>query len=152
MEKLVLAQETSNIDNIDNSDMSSEVLREPEKKRRRIKAKKKFSSFSSDKDIADNNKENRWTQMKTLSAFPGIEQFVPVINEHIHTQFPIHKSTDNSKDILFNKTLINIAKNNDEDTNRQSKRKNFLEKILLLIGVKNSFQRMVWFYVKLIIY
>src|SRR5580765_1086643 len=47
MEKLIQAQDTSNIDN-DDTEMSSGEVRE-RKKRRRLKTKRKFSSSSEDK-------------------------------------------------------------------------------------------------------
>jgi len=79
MEKLVLAQDTSNIEN---TEISSNELRENKKKRRRIQAKKKVSSSevsSSEEDfLLQENKENRTTQNnKILPAFPQIEHFVP---------------------------------------------------------------------------
>lgn len=71
MEKLVLAEDTSNID------MSSDGLRLQAKKKRRLKAKKYLSS-SSDEDICYNNESNyvRQTPAKLLPVYPEIGDFV----------------------------------------------------------------------------
>lgn len=105
MEKLTLAQDTSNIDD---TEMSSEELREREKKRRRMKAKKRVSS-SSDEDFTDKENSLIITQSNTLPAFPTIEQFVPVGNRQIDKQSILHKDMCSSKNILPDKILINIA-------------------------------------------
>lgn len=71
MEKLILAQNTSNVDD---TGMSSEEIRERNKKRRRIKAKRKLSS-SEDEELIG-NKENYPTQNKKILPFPQLEKFV----------------------------------------------------------------------------
>lgn len=84
MEKLVLAEDTSNIDD---TDISSQELRERDKKRRRMKAKKKFSSSSSDDEFSGSeNKENNSTQLKTLPAYPAIDSYVSVVNGQMDKQ------------------------------------------------------------------
>lgn len=72
MEKLVLAEDTSNIE------VSSDELKKKNRKRRRDKAKKILSS-SSDEDICFNEDENNnasQTCTKLLSAYPKIGNFV----------------------------------------------------------------------------
>lgn len=74
LEKLVAAQDTSNIEN----DISSNELREKKKQKRRINAKRHFSS-SSDEE----NKENR-QKKKQLPALPHLQDFIsstPIINK-----------------------------------------------------------------------
>ncbi|KAM0734810.1 hypothetical protein ACS0PU_011629 [Formica fusca] len=71
MEKLILAQDTSNVDD---TGMSSEEIRERNKKRKRIKAKRKLSS-SEDEELIG-NKENYPTQNKKILPFPQLEKFV----------------------------------------------------------------------------
>lgn len=116
MEKLTLAQDTSNIDD---TEMSSEELRERDKKRRRMKAKKRVSS-SSDEDFADSeDKENCLikTPSKTLPAFPTIEQFLPVVNRQIDKQSILNK------DIMHICSSRNILP--DEITNKTNKSKQY---------------------------
>lgn len=56
MEKLILAQDTSNVDN---SDTSSEEKKERDKKKRHLKAKRKCISSSEDEELMPvANKEN----------------------------------------------------------------------------------------------
>lgn len=72
MEKLILAQDTSNVDN---SDTSSEEKKERDKKKRHLKAKRKCISSSEDEELMPvANKEN--VQKKKLPDFPNIETFV----------------------------------------------------------------------------
>ncbi|KAL6417365.1 hypothetical protein ACFW04_014542 [Cataglyphis niger] len=95
MKKLVLAQDTFNIEN---TEISSDESKEQRKKRRRIIAKKVSSSISKEDFLLKENKENRtFTQNKILPAFPQIEHFVPNqkskkrqldINEKCNIQFP----------------------------------------------------------------
>ncbi|KMQ89708.1 hypothetical protein RF55_10634, partial [Lasius niger] len=74
MQKLVLAQDTSNVDD---TDMSSGEVRERDKKRRRLNAKRKLSSSSEDEEsMAIANTENCETQNKKLPPFPQIEKFI----------------------------------------------------------------------------
>jgi hypothetical protein len=76
MEKLVLAQDTSNVDD---TGMSSEEIRERNKKRRRMKAKRTYNSSSSSSSSEDElvtNKENCPTQNKKLPLFPQIQNFI----------------------------------------------------------------------------
>lgn len=82
MEKLILAQDTSNVDN---SDMSSEEKKEQNKKKRRLKAaKRKLSSSSEDEEVMPvANKENQ-VQNKRLPNFPKIETYVSnIVKEKI---------------------------------------------------------------------
>ena len=65
----MLAEETSNID------MSSDGLHEQRKKRRRVRAKKVFSS-SSDEDVNSYDEENDMSSNKILPKCPQIENFV----------------------------------------------------------------------------
>lgn len=74
MQKLVLAQDTSNVDD---TDMSSGEVRERDKKRRHLNAKRKLSSSSEDEEsMAIANKENCETQNKKFPPFPQIEKFI----------------------------------------------------------------------------
>ncbi|KMQ86083.1 hypothetical protein RF55_15045, partial [Lasius niger] len=70
MQKLILAEETSNID----TNSSSNELKEKEKKRRRLKARKYLSS-SSEEDL-HSHKENTITREKILPAFPQKRNFM----------------------------------------------------------------------------
>lgn len=76
MDKLVLAEDTSNID------MSSDGLREQKKKRRRVKAKKVISS-SSDEDVS-NDEENDMSSNKILPECPQIGNFVSKLHSNRH--------------------------------------------------------------------
>jgi len=71
MEKLILAQDTSNVDD---TDVPSAEMREREKKRRRIKAKRKMSTSSEDEESFA-NKENSPIQNRKLPSFPQIDKF-----------------------------------------------------------------------------
>lgn len=75
IEKLILAQDTSNVDD---TGMSSSEIRERNKKRRRTKAKRKFSSCSSSSENEEviRNKENCPIQHKTVLPFPKLDKFV----------------------------------------------------------------------------
>ncbi|KYN21195.1 hypothetical protein ALC57_06437 [Trachymyrmex cornetzi] len=68
LEKLIVAQDTSNIDD---TGMSSDDLREQKKKRRRIIAKKQITSSSSE-DLDSNDNENtlKIEQSKIIPSFP----------------------------------------------------------------------------------
>lgn len=116
MEKLVRAQDTSNIDD---TDMSPNELKERDKKRRRIKAKKRidpiYTSTSSDEDVAvSEEKENSLM----LPPFPKIDQFVN--NQEMGKQSLINKHTNNSKNILTEKTLVNTTNSNSEQYHYKS--------------------------------
>lgn len=76
MDKLVLAEDTSNID------MSSDGLREQKKERRRMKAKKIISSSSSDEDV-DLDGNNSVRSNKSLPSYPNIENFM--LSNTIHS-------------------------------------------------------------------
>lgn len=115
MEKLILAQDTSNIDD---TDISTEELRELGKKRRRVKATKKFSSSSEDEDfVISDNKENNLTQIKKLPTFP---QFVPIVNRQNDKQPQIDKCIYNFENVLPDKTLIITANKNGEQYHYKS--------------------------------
>ncbi|XP_025262923.1 uncharacterized protein LOC112637409 [Camponotus floridanus] len=114
MEKLVLAQDTSNIEN---TEISSNELKEIKKKRRRIQAKKKMSSSemssSSEDFLLQENKENRMTQNnKILPAFPQIEHFVPnyksrdKCKENFGNELSERNSTYNRINIVHGKQLV----------------------------------------------
>jgi len=71
MDKLVLAEDTSNID------MTSDGLRKRKKEIRRVKAKKTISSSSSDEDLYLNENEDNYDRSnKTLPHYPQIKNFV----------------------------------------------------------------------------
>lgn len=71
MEKLVLAEDTSNVE------VSSDELQKKNRKRRHDKAKKTLSS-SSEEDLCFNeDKNNNATCTKLLSACPKLGNFVP---------------------------------------------------------------------------
>lgn len=62
---------------MENTEISSDDLKEQRKKRRRIKARKNVSSSSEDL-LLEQNKENRMTQNnQILPTFPQIEDFIP---------------------------------------------------------------------------
>jgi len=93
MEKLVLAEDTSNIDDT----MSSDGLKEQKKQRRRIKARKYMSS-SSEEDVCLNNNENtcvRKNPAALLSSYPEIENFVSS-NKKMHIQRSIQDDLPNA--------------------------------------------------------
>lgn len=79
MDKLVLAEDTSNID------MTSDGLRKRKKEIRRVKAKKTISSSSSDEDLCLNEDEYNYDRSnKTLSDYPQIKNFVSSNNLHMN--------------------------------------------------------------------
>jgi len=99
MQKLILAEETSNID----TNLSSNELKEREKKRRRLKARKYLSSSSSE-DL-HSHKENTITREKILPAFPQKRNFVSSDKE-LDTSRPL------TRDILRENTLFNAITTN----------------------------------------
>ncbi|XP_011689931.1 PREDICTED: uncharacterized protein LOC105451266 isoform X2 [Wasmannia auropunctata] len=104
MEKLVRAEDTSNVDD---TALSSNELKEREKKRRRLKAKKQLSSSSSEEDfIFDQNKENNIRQNKILPALPRKEHF-----ELNKKQLP--GSSRENRTILCENSFFNVASSND---------------------------------------
>lgn len=111
MEKLILAQDTSNVDN---SDMSSEEIKERDKKRRHLKAKRKLSSSSEDEELMPAaNKENQ-VQNKRLPNFPKIQTYVSnTVKEKI---------TQPTENLAYEENIF---------TNSVS----FLKKVLLFINV-----------------
>lgn len=100
IEKLVTAQDTSNVEN---NEISSDELRERKKQKRRINAKKNISLFSSDEE----DKENRQIQnKKQLSFFPKLQDFVSK-NKIIG-----NIAQDMSKDMSHEGTSINKMNSN----------------------------------------
>lgn len=88
IEKLVIAEDTSNID-----DMSSNTFREQKKQRRWQKATKNLSS-SSDEDAClnvDEDSHGRHTPAKLLPTYPQIEDFISC-----NKKLPLYKSVLNS--------------------------------------------------------
>lgn len=73
LEKLVVAQDTSNIE-------STDEFREQSKKKRRLKAKKIIPDSSSSDELSgyslEQNKENYGTQKTILPDFPNIKSFL----------------------------------------------------------------------------
>nr|XP_012235928.1 PREDICTED: uncharacterized protein LOC105680071 [Linepithema humile] len=121
MEKLVLAEDTSNID------VSSDELKNQKKKRRREKAKKIISS-SSDEDICFNeDKHNhvRQTGIKLLPPYPEIENFVS--QKKLHTQKSIE---NNSSNVLCERNTSYTINGSDKiiDIKNFSKNKRFYTK------------------------
>lgn len=88
IEKLVAAQDTSNVEN---SDISSNELREKQKLQRRNNARKRINSSSSDEE----DKENQIQNKKRLPSFPMLQDFVS-INKVIG-----NIAQDISKDTLY---------------------------------------------------
>jgi len=97
MQKLCLAEDTSNIDE---TGVSSNEVREREKKRRRIKAKKYMSSSSED-DLCSYKKHYSVTQEANLFALPQKQHFVSNDKELLST------STQATKDILCENNAVN---------------------------------------------
>lgn len=88
MEKLVLAEDISNID-----DISSDGLKKQAKKKRHVKAKK-YMSFSSDEDVfyhEDGSNHVKQTPAKLLSVCPEIGNFVSPKSLHTHTSVQDHQ-------------------------------------------------------------
>ncbi|XP_071577866.1 uncharacterized protein [Temnothorax nylanderi] len=106
IEKLSLAEDTSNVDE---AGISSNELREREKKRRRINAKKNFSSSSED-DVCS-NKENKVTRVKTLPAFPQKQHFVSNDKKLPST------STQVTRNVLCENTSFKTISRNDISDN-----------------------------------
>lgn len=103
MEKLILAQDTSNVDD---TGMSSEEIRERNKKRRRIKAKRKLSSSSEDEELIG-NKENNPTQNKKILPFPQLEKFVS-------SSTPLkEKSVQHIENMICDDIFTSAVSNND---------------------------------------
>lgn len=102
MQKLILAQDTSNMDD---TDMSSEDIRERDKKRRRIKAQRKFSSSEEDEELITNN-ENRPTKDKKFPPFPQIKKFMSSTSTPLKEKF-IQRSENISDDIFISKVSNN---------------------------------------------
>lgn len=94
MQKLALAEDTSNIDR------SSDGLRELKKKKRRVKARKIISS-SSDEDLFLNESDNDVNSNKILPDFPQIGNFI--------SKSHLDKSTPGSPSLL-SKRISNIPK------------------------------------------
>lgn len=112
LEKLTLAQDTSNIDD---TGVSSDELREQKKKRRRIKAKRHLSSSSSSEDIYSNDQENRLKikQPKILPPFPER-------NFTIDVDKPTQSVTNILRQTNFINPMSNIDVNNKQlDTNEK---------------------------------
>lgn len=103
MQKLILAEDTSNIE----TNISSNELKEKEKKRRRLKAKKYLSS-SSEEDLYP-YKEN--TREKILPALPQKQNFVSSDKELQDT------SRQFTRNILCENTLFNAVNRNDISAN-----------------------------------
>lgn len=102
MEKLVLAEDTSNVDD---TAISSNELKTREKKRRRLKAQKRFSSSSEEDNLSfSGDKENNIHQNKILPTFPQKEHFVS-------SQLP-NTSKHNMKNILRENTSFNAVNSN----------------------------------------
>ncbi|XP_029156905.1 uncharacterized protein LOC114929503 [Nylanderia fulva] len=122
MEKLIIAEDTSNIE------ASSDELNIQKKKRRREKAKKIMSS-SSDEDLCfngDNLNENNYARQSCsnlLPACPEIRNFVPQ-KKHMQT-FTENNPTNVLYQNSYNKTvnIENISKNT----------KDFTENLLIAI-------------------
>ncbi|XP_067210353.1 uncharacterized protein [Linepithema humile] len=90
MEKLVLAEDTSNID------VSSDELKNQKKKRKTRESQKKIISSSSDEDICFNeDKHNhvRQTGIKLLPPYSEIENFLS--QKKLHTQKSIENNSSN---------------------------------------------------------
>ncbi|KAL0120355.1 hypothetical protein PUN28_008187 [Cardiocondyla obscurior] len=110
MEKLIKAQDTSNID--DTADMSPNEVVKREKKRRRIKAKKSYSTTSSsDEDVTvdDQGKENN-----NLPAFPKINNYQEMATDQ-QSIIINKKHKNNLVDILTEKISSNTDSNSDKD-------------------------------------
>lgn len=104
MEKLVRAEDTSNVDD---TAVSSNELKEREKKRRRLKARKHFSS-SSDEDLSffEDKENNINRQNEILPALPQIEHFVSNKKQLLGT--PIQ----NTSNILRENSFFNAVSSN----------------------------------------
>ncbi|XP_071577867.1 uncharacterized protein [Temnothorax nylanderi] len=118
IEKLSLAEDTSNVDE---AGISSNELREREKKRRRINAKKNFSSSSED-DVCS-NKENKVTRVKTLPAFPQKQHFVSNDKKLPST------STQVTRNVLCENTSFKTISRNDENVYTHEFKKIILRKL-----------------------
>lgn len=101
MQKLCLAEDTSNIDE---TGVSSNEVRERGKKRRRIKAKKYMSSSSED-DLCSYKENYSITQEKNLPALPHKQHFVSNDKELLST------STQATRDILCENTFNAVSRN-----------------------------------------
>lgn len=141
LQKLSLAQDTSNIDD---TGMSSNDLREQNKKQRRIKAKKKIlSSSSSEEDIYLKNKENKINiiQHKILPPFPDRGNFVNKVIEPIQNItnilrekniiIPTNSNDRNNKQIATNniKILQDSSENTEKDLSAYEFKKQIIGKL-----------------------
>ncbi|XP_011687453.1 PREDICTED: uncharacterized protein LOC105449767 [Wasmannia auropunctata] len=128
LEKLILAQDTSNIDD---TGVSSDELRQQAKKRRRIKTKKTINSSSSDfsdKDLCMNDDiERRKIQHKVVTvnkvpSFPELRHFVPSSSKMID------KSLQNIQNVSNKKASVNIMNITDINrTNINDREESFVE-------------------------
>lgn len=101
MEKLILAQATSNVDD---TGISSDEMRERNKIRRRTKARKVSSSSSDEKDTEDlaTNKE--------LPPFPQMKQF-------ISSSTPLKEISKQHTKKSVNKFPKTVSNNNNNNSN-----------------------------------
>jgi len=106
MEKLILAQDTSNLDD---TGMSSEEMRKRNKMRRRKKAKRELSSSSassSEKKKSIRNKENYLIQNKKVLPFSQLEKFV-------FSSTPLkEKSTQHIEDMIDSNIFTDAVSDN----------------------------------------
>jgi len=113
MEKLILAQDTSNVDD---TDVLSVEMRERDKKRRCIKAKRKMSTSSEDEESFV-NKENSPIRNRKLPSFPQIDKFRCSSSTSMKETSRQHIENTVCNDILTNairNNEINMYKYNDK--------------------------------------
>ncbi|XP_039309896.1 uncharacterized protein LOC120358728 [Solenopsis invicta] len=117
MDKLVLAEDTSNID------MSPDKLHKQNKIRRRMKAKKKYLSHSSS---SDKNEDDCVRSNKSLPDIPQIGNFVSSNKQHINkSRNSISKNNTISSDdidipVLKNNIERNFAEKPNEDVDKEN--------------------------------
>lgn len=104
MAKLVQAEDTSHIDD---TGISSNEMREREKQRRRIKAKKHIQSSSEESDLEFyNDKENSIKYDKILPTLPQKEHFISSCKQLLGT------SMQNTKHVVRENSMLNAVSNN----------------------------------------
>lgn len=118
MEKLVLAEDTSHID-----DIPSDELREQKKKRRYVKAHKHMVSSSSDEDTcfsADERNQVGQIPAKLVPDYPEIANFVssnkkPRVVKMIHHNVPQQNTYNNPTDVVLCQSNISCTPNGSDE-------------------------------------
>ncbi|CAL1681026.1 unnamed protein product [Lasius platythorax] len=143
LEKLVNAQDTSHIEN---SDISSDEMRQERKKRRRVRAKKTLSSSSeySDKDLCLNDdKENPIKRHKgivnKLPTFPKLEHFASSSQAINVTNKSLQKPQNVLRDISNANNVIDITDKSMNKTINKNNREELIEEPVINIERENYY-------------